>query len=188
MKLDDKIAERFKIFRKTCLAKNMVEAAKIFGCSHSKISEIESGKRSLGFDMLVMLHNDYALDINWLISGKVERDDIPDVNNEHIGEKKYNPLENGGIKEVLQIKDLLKPIKTNIGELYPLAKENYEKIKKISEKSNQEKGWQICPKCLGSGRVNIAYPTTSNYTTFCDVCDGHKIISICTGMPPKDIG
>lgn len=43
--------------------------------------------------------------------------------------------------------------------------------------------WQLCPKCNGSG---AAYSPFSNGTSaVCDVCDGKKIISVITGLPPQ---
>ncbi|AMR34152.1 hypothetical protein A0256_23225 [Mucilaginibacter sp. PAMC 26640] len=41
-------------------------------------------------------------------------------------------------------------------------------------------GWQICPKCNGSG-TQVMTMTSSN---ICDTCKGRKIISVATGLPP----
>lgn len=43
-------------------------------------------------------------------------------------------------------------------------------------------GWQLCPKCEGSGIMTHEgkiYPRDQ-----CDVCNGKKIISTQTGLPP----
>jgi len=64
------IATRFNIFRKKCVANSMVEAGKIFGCSHSKISDIETGKRPVDLNFIIMLANNYDLNTNWLSTGE----------------------------------------------------------------------------------------------------------------------
>jgi len=53
-------------------------------------------------------------------------------------------------------------------------------------------GWQVCPKCHGQGLVwfPCGVPYNETYTTDgnpyeCDVCQGKKIISIETGLPPN---
>lgn len=48
--------------------------------------------------------------------------------------------------------------------------------------------WQLCPKCLGSGRVMQTALSVSNITTWdCDVCKGKKIINVVTGKPPEGL-
>lgn len=43
--------------------------------------------------------------------------------------------------------------------------------------------WQTCPICSG---VGTQLPKYTNYTAEkCDVCNGKKIISELTGLPPK---
>ena len=52
-------------------------------------------------------------------------------------------------------------------------------------------GWQVCPKCLGQGVVWFP-PNQPMNETFsgngepfkCDLCNGKKIISERTGLPP----
>lgn len=70
VKYDQNIATRFNIFRKTYVAKSMVDAGKIFGCSHSKISDIETAKRPVDFSMITQLAKDYQLNTQWLATGR----------------------------------------------------------------------------------------------------------------------
>lgn len=45
--------------------------------------------------------------------------------------------------------------------------------------------WQVCPKCEGAG-IAMNYSNAVPMTTdTCDVCNGKKIISIHTGLPPQ---
>lgn len=43
--------------------------------------------------------------------------------------------------------------------------------------------WQLCPKCNGTGQSYSVNLTA--LTNVCDVCNGTKIISIFTGLPPR---
>ena len=43
--------------------------------------------------------------------------------------------------------------------------------------------WQTCPICDGSGTA--PNPISINTTEKCTLCNGHKIISALTGLPPK---
>ena len=43
--------------------------------------------------------------------------------------------------------------------------------------------WQLCPKCNGQG-TNYNHQATST-SCICDLCNGHKVISIFTGKPPQ---
>ena len=54
--------------------------------------------------------------------------------------------------------------------------------KGIEYKSLNE--WQLCPKCSGSGFVSSLNGTVYTSMETCDVCDGKKIISKQTGLPP----
>ena len=48
--------------------------------------------------------------------------------------------------------------------------------------------WQLCPKCNGDGdlfRHNSPPLLSTNARPICDVCNGKKIISIITGLPPQ---
>lgn len=45
--------------------------------------------------------------------------------------------------------------------------------------------WQLCPKCNGTGRMQQQYATVTSSFTNCDVCNGAKIISSLTGLPPN---
>jgi DnaJ-class molecular chaperone len=42
--------------------------------------------------------------------------------------------------------------------------------------------WQKCPICNGTGKVSE--PLSNNTSTTCTVCQGKKIISELTGLPP----
>ena len=44
--------------------------------------------------------------------------------------------------------------------------------------------WQCCPKCAGEGIVSTK-GLSSATTEKCDVCNGKKIISKITGLPPQ---
>lgn len=44
--------------------------------------------------------------------------------------------------------------------------------------------WQLCPKCNGTGQSNQF--DGRNFTNYCDLCNGAKIISVLTGLPPKN--
>lgn len=47
--------------------------------------------------------------------------------------------------------------------------------------------WQLCPKCLGEGNlVSFTHDLSFSSTALplCDVCNGKKIISSITGLPP----
>lgn len=47
--------------------------------------------------------------------------------------------------------------------------------------------WQLCPKCNGDGdlfRYNSPSIMATNARPICDVCNGKKIISTVTGLPP----
>ena len=46
--------------------------------------------------------------------------------------------------------------------------------------------WQICPICNGTGRVPQDGFTSACYQT-CTVCNGYKIISELTGLPPTTV-
>jgi len=51
-------------------------------------------------------------------------------------------------------------------------------------------GWQLCPKCNGDGTVLVqnynGNPTAICYGPVdCNLCNGKKIISRSTGLPPK---
>lgn len=48
--------------------------------------------------------------------------------------------------------------------------------------------WQLCPKCNGDGnllRYNTPNIMGTNANPICDLCNGKKIISIITGLPPN---
>jgi DnaJ-class molecular chaperone len=45
--------------------------------------------------------------------------------------------------------------------------------------------WQTCPKCQGEGTLMELHINRYNISGKCDVCDGRKIISQITGLPPK---
>ena len=45
-------------------------------------------------------------------------------------------------------------------------------------------GFQKCPVCNGTGKL-INTLSSSTYK-ICDTCNGEKIISELTGLPPKD--
>ena len=48
---------------------------------------------------------------------------------------------------------------------------------------NNQPTWQLCPKCNGRGEVSPI--GISNLTLqVCNVCNGAKIISTLTGLPP----
>lgn len=47
--------------------------------------------------------------------------------------------------------------------------------------------WQKCPICNGDGQVNNNFSTSSIYK-ICPLCDGKRIISELTGLPPNVIG
>jgi DnaJ-class molecular chaperone len=54
--------------------------------------------------------------------------------------------------------------------------------------STLSSGWQLCPKCNGDGdlyRYNSPPFISTNCRPICDVCNGKKIISIDTGLPPS---
>lgn len=51
----------------------------------------------------------------------------------------------------------------------------------VTEKTS---GWQLCPKCNGSGYVYAGIGTSMNTSAICDLCNGKKIINIETGLPP----
>lgn len=42
--------------------------------------------------------------------------------------------------------------------------------------------WQKCPICLGTGKINSFSSTV--FQLDCEVCNGKKIISELTGLPP----
>jgi len=44
--------------------------------------------------------------------------------------------------------------------------------------------WQICPICNGTGKIPQDGFTTSASFQTCTVCNGFKIISELTGLPP----
>ena len=44
--------------------------------------------------------------------------------------------------------------------------------------------WQKCPICNGTG-IEPGPFTTSNSTPICTICQGKKIISELTGLPPS---
>ena len=41
--------------------------------------------------------------------------------------------------------------------------------------------YQVCPICKGTGKAGHSWPNSP----VCDVCNGQKIISSLTGMPPN---
>lgn len=51
--------------------------------------------------------------------------------------------------------------------------------------------WEVCPLCKGNGSIkdtNVNYNSTSSTyinEVVCSVCNGKKIISTLTGMPPN---
>lgn len=47
--------------------------------------------------------------------------------------------------------------------------------------------WQLCPKCNGAGIVYTEWTGSGPFSTTCecDVCNGKKIISVITGLPPQ---
>ena len=54
--------------------------------------------------------------------------------------------------------------------------------------SANQQYWQICPKCNGDGdllRYNSPSIMGTNAAPICDVCNGKKIISNVTGLPPE---
>ena len=44
--------------------------------------------------------------------------------------------------------------------------------------------WQVCPLCKGSGSVLSNLSSSSSGAT-CTVCNGKRIISTLTGLPPN---
>lgn len=44
--------------------------------------------------------------------------------------------------------------------------------------------WQKCPICEGTGFYSL--PLSATTTEKCSVCDGKKIISELTGLPPNN--
>ena len=69
-KHDPNIAARFAIFRKKYIAKGQVEAAKLLGVSQSKISDIESGKQAMDFNLANKIAQMYQLNMDWLGTGR----------------------------------------------------------------------------------------------------------------------
>lgn len=57
----------------------------------------------------------------------------------------------------------------------------------MPQQIKQKSMWLKCPICNGTGRVAVEiYNTTnSNPTCTCTVCNGAKIISELTGLPPS---
>ena len=53
-----------------------------------------------------------------------------------------------------------------------------EKKMKNETRLSDAIGWQLCPKCKGKGTLTALSVT-------CDVCNGKKIISINSGLPPN---
>jgi len=48
--------------------------------------------------------------------------------------------------------------------------------------------WQLCPKCNGEGWVmfyRYINSTNANPKVTCNLCNGYKIISTETGLPPN---
>lgn len=43
--------------------------------------------------------------------------------------------------------------------------------------------WQLCPKCKGNGLQEGMYGTSFRSSS-CDLCNGYKVISSLTGIPP----
>lgn len=41
--------------------------------------------------------------------------------------------------------------------------------------------WELCPKCKGNGDMR----GQSQHYKICDLCNGKKIISSLTGLPPE---
>lgn len=46
--------------------------------------------------------------------------------------------------------------------------------------------WQLCPKCNGNGMLYTMWDGVGLFSTCCtcDLCNGHKVISVFTGKPP----
>lgn len=57
------------------------------------------------------------------------------------------------------------------------------KIAKIVSVKSSD-GFQLCPKCNGSGQVGRRYATTDATNETCPVCKGKMIINKITGQPP----
>ena len=45
--------------------------------------------------------------------------------------------------------------------------------------------WQKCPVCNGTGKIYSSLSTSSS--DVCSVCNGAKIISELSGLPPKSV-
>ena len=43
--------------------------------------------------------------------------------------------------------------------------------------------WQKCPICNGTG--SVWFPLSNSTSNVCTTCNGHKIISELTGLPPN---
>ena len=54
----------------------------------------------------------------------------------------------------------------------------------FSVKMPHADGFQLCPKCDGSGFVNPGFASTSSQDQ-CPVCLGRMIINKATGLPPN---
>lgn len=68
------INERFKLLRKEC-RKNQTEWGKILGIQTSGVSDIESGRRNVTEQHLIMLSNwkEYQVNMDWLRTGQGEK-------------------------------------------------------------------------------------------------------------------
>jgi peptide subunit release factor 1 (eRF1) len=67
------------------------------------------------------------------------------------------------------------------GVLAAFKARHVEKV--LSEINLNADGFQLCPKCAGSGYVNPGMMSTSSQDQ-CPVCRGQMIISKATGLPP----
>lgn len=69
MTYDQDVAKRFKFFRKKFIHNNSKEAAKLLNCVQSKISYIESGQRTVDFDIVNVMIRKFNLNADWLALG-----------------------------------------------------------------------------------------------------------------------
>lgn len=67
-----------------------------------------------------------------------------------------------------------------------VIRQNRQQIKRFAE-SFIESGFQLCPKCNGTGQVFETSGGLSNFSSVhksCPVCLGRMIINKATGLPP----
>jgi DNA-binding XRE family transcriptional regulator len=105
------LGERIKYIRKTNQL-NQVEFAKIIDVSQGTLSELEKDKYKPSIDTIISIHNNFPVDIEWLLVNHHQKDNTEDTYNSKNKDKEgelltlFSNLSTGDQDEIIGIMEL----------------------------------------------------------------------------------